>query len=95
MAAPDSISNSSFEGTLDSTNRKTIGARSPYRTKMVFHHLMPVPRGYGSPHFEGKEITTFFKALNRCFKDYRINDDEEKKEHTTEYVVKQVRRDIE
>ncbi len=99
MAAQDSISNSSFEVIPGSMKGKNTGARSPYtspnRSRMVFHHLMPVPRGYGSPYFKGKEITTFLKALNRCFKDYGINNNKEKKEHTTEYVAKQVRRDIE
>ncbi len=56
---------------------------------------MLVPRGYSSPHFEGKEITTFLKALNRYFKDYGIDDNKEKKERTVEYTAKQVRRDIE
>ena len=77
--------------------KRTV-ARSPYtspnRSRMVFYHLMLVPRGYSSPHFEGKEITTFLKALNRYFKDYRINNNKEKKEYTVEYIVKQVRRDI-
>jgi len=61
----------------------------------VFHYLMPVPRGYGSPYFKGKEITTFLKALNRCFKDYGIDDDEEKKERVTEYSAKRFKKDIE
>src|SRR6266536_6207334 len=99
MAAQDSISNSSFEVIPGSMKGKNTRVRSPYtspnRSRMVFHHLMLVPRGYGSPHFKGKEITTFLKALNRYFKDYRINNDEEKKERTVEYVAKQVRRDIE
>jgi hypothetical protein len=48
--------------------------------KIVFYHLILVPRGYGSPFFDGKEITTFLKTLNRCFKDYEINNDTKKKE---------------
>src|SRR6266536_3842892 len=99
MAAQDSISNSSFEVIPGSIKGKNTRARSSYtspnRSRMVFHHLMPVPRGYGSPHFKGKEITTFLKALNRYFKDYRINNNKEKKECTVGYIVKQVRRDIE
>ncbi len=99
MAAQDSISNSSFEVIPGSMKGKNTRVRSPYtspnRSRMVFHHLMLVPRGYGSPHFKGKEITTFLKALNRCFKDYRINNNKEKKECTVEYTAKQVRRDIE
>src|SRR6266536_706801 len=98
MAAQDSISNSSFEVIPGSIKGKNTRARSPYtspnRSRMVFHHLMPVPGGYGSPYFEGKEITTFLKALNRCFKDYGIDNDKEKKECTIEYIAKQVRRDI-
>ncbi len=62
---------------------------------MVFHHLMPVPRGYGSPYFKGKEITTFLRSLNRCFKDYRINDNKEKKERVAEYSSKRFKKDIE
>ena len=49
-------------------------------TKMVFYHPMLVPRGYSSPFFDGKEITAFLKTLNRCFKDYKIDDNTEKKE---------------
>ena len=55
---------------------------------------MPVPRGYSSLYFKGKEITTFLRALNRCFKDYRINNNKEKKERIVEYIAKRFRRDI-
>jgi len=55
---------------------------------------MLVPRGYSSPYFEGKEITTFLKALNRCFKDYRINNNKEKKERVIEYLAKRFKKDI-
>ncbi len=61
----------------------------------VFHHLILVLRGYSSPYFKGKEITTFLKALNRCFKDYRINNNKEKKEHIVEYLAKRFKKDIE
>ena len=61
---------------------------------MVFHYLMPVLRGYSSPYFEGKEVTVFLKTLNRCFKDYSINDDKEKKERIVEYIAKCFRRGI-
>jgi hypothetical protein len=49
---------------------------------------MPVPRGYSSPFFNGKEITTFLKTLNRCFKDYKINDNTKKKKRATKYSTK-------
>ncbi len=62
---------------------------------IVFHYLMPVLRGYSSPYFEGKEITTFLKALNRCFKDYRIDNNKEKKERVVEYLAKCFKKDIE
>ena len=61
---------------------------------MVFHYLMLVPRGYSSPYFKGKEITTFLRSLNRYFKDYRINDNKEKKEHVIEYSSKCFKKDI-
>jgi hypothetical protein len=64
-------------------------------TRMVFHHPMPVPGGYGSPFFDGKEITAFLRTLNRCFKDHEINDDTEKKERAAEYSARQYRKDIE
>jgi hypothetical protein len=64
-------------------------------TKIVFHYLMPVLRGYSSPFFNRKEITAFLKTLNKCFKDYEIDDDIEKKERTAEYSIKQYRKDIE
>ncbi len=61
---------------------------------MVYYYPIPVPRGYSSPYFKGKEVITFLKTLNRCFKDYSINDNKEKKEHVVEYVVKRFRKDI-
>ena len=57
-------------------------------TRIVFHHLMPVLRGYNSPFFNRKEITAFLKTLNKYFKDHEIDDDIEKKERVTEYSVK-------
>jgi hypothetical protein len=62
---------------------------------MVFYHPMPVPRGYGSPFFDRKEITTFLKTLNRCFKDYKINDNTEKKKRATKYSARQYQKNIE
>ena len=55
---------------------------------------MLVLSGYGSLYFEGKEITTFLRSLNRCFKDYRINDNKEKKECVTEYLAKCFKKNI-
>jgi hypothetical protein len=49
---------------------------------------MPVPRGYSSLFFNRKEITTFLKTLNRCFKDYKIDDNTEKKKRAAEYSVR-------
>jgi hypothetical protein len=49
---------------------------------------MPVLRGYSSLFFNRKEITTFLKTLNRYFKDYKINDNTEKKERATEYSIR-------
>jgi hypothetical protein len=56
---------------------------------MVFYYPMPVPRGYNSPFFDRKEITTFLKTLNRCFKDHEIDDDTKKKERATKYSARQ------
>jgi len=64
-------------------------------TRIVFYHLMPVLRGYNSPFFNRKEITAFLKTLNKCFKDYEIDDDIKKKERAAEYSVRQYRKDIE
>jgi hypothetical protein len=50
---------------------------------------MPVPEGYSSLFFNRKEITAFLKTLNRCFKDYEINDDTKKKERATKYSTRQ------
>jgi hypothetical protein len=61
---------------------------------MVFYHPMLVPRGYSSPFFDGKEITAFLKTLNRCFKDYKINNDTEKKERAAKYSARQYRKNI-
>jgi hypothetical protein len=63
-------------------------------TRIVFYHLMPVLGGYSSLFFNRKEITAFLKTLNRCFKDYKINDDTKKKERATKYSARQYRKDI-
>ena len=63
--------------------------------RIVFYYLILVLRGYNSPFFDRKEITAFLKTLNKCFKDYKINDDIEKKERAAEYFIKQYRKDIE
>ena len=95
MAGQDSVSNSSVRGTPSTLKGKRVLLRSPYAyPKMVFHHLMLVPRGYSSPYFKGKEITTFLKALNRCFKDYKINNNKEKKERLAKYLAKHFKKDI-
>jgi hypothetical protein len=49
---------------------------------------MPVLRGYSSLFFNKKEITTFLKTLNRCFKDYKINNNTKKKERATKYSTR-------
>ena len=64
-------------------------------TRIVFHHLILVLRGYNSPFFNRKEITAFLRTLNRCFKDHEIDDDTEKKERAAEYSTRQYRKDIE
>ena len=57
-------------------------------TRIVFHHLILVLRGYNSPFFNRKEITAFLKTLNKYFKDYKIDDDIKKKERVIEYFIK-------
>jgi hypothetical protein len=49
---------------------------------------MLVPRGYNSPFFDEKEITVFLKTLNKCFKDYKIDNNTEKKKQATKYSAK-------
>jgi hypothetical protein len=49
---------------------------------------MPVLRGYNSLFFNKKEIITFLKTLNKCFKDYKINNNIKKKERAVKYSVK-------
>ena len=49
---------------------------------------MPVPGGYNSPFFNRKEIIAFFKTLNKYFKDYKIDDNIEKKERVIKYFIK-------
>jgi hypothetical protein len=48
--------------------------------RIVFYYLILVLRGYNSLFFNRKEITTFLKTLNKCFKDYKINNNIKKKE---------------
>jgi hypothetical protein len=55
---------------------------------------MPVLGGYSSLFFNRKEITAFLKTLNKYFKDYKINNNTEKKERATKYSTRQYRKDI-
>ena len=55
---------------------------------------MLIFKGYNSLYFKGKKVIIFFKTLNRCFKDYSINDDKEKKEYIIEYIAKRFKREI-
>ena len=57
--------------------------------RLVFHYLILVLGGYNSPFFDEKEITTFLKSLNRCYKDYNIINNIEKKERAAEYSTRQ------
>ena len=56
---------------------------------MVFYYPIPVLGGYNSLFFNGKEITAFLKTLNRCFKDYKINNNTKKKERAIKYSTRQ------
>ena len=56
--------------------------------RIVFYYLILVLKGYNNLFFNKKEITAFFKTLNKCFKDYKINDDIKKKERVIEYFIK-------
>jgi hypothetical protein len=49
---------------------------------------MLVLGGYGSLFFNRKEIIAFLKTLNRCFKDYEINNDTKKKEWAAKYSAR-------
>jgi hypothetical protein len=62
---------------------------------MVFYYPILVPRGYSSLFFNRKEITAFLKTLNRCFKDYKIDNNTEKKKQAVKYSARQYRKDIE
>ena len=57
--------------------------------RLVFHYLILVLEGYDSPFFNRKEITTFLKSLNRCYKDYNIINNIKKKEQAAEYSTRQ------
>jgi hypothetical protein len=48
--------------------------------RIVFYYLILVLREYNSLFFNKKEITAFLKTLNKCFKDYKINNNIKKKE---------------
>jgi hypothetical protein len=58
-------------------------------TRIVFYYLMLVLGGYSSLFFNKKEITAFLKTLNKCFKDYKINNNIKKKERAIKYSIKQ------
>jgi hypothetical protein len=56
--------------------------------RIVFYYLILVLRGYNSLFFNRKEIITFFKTLNKCFKDYKINNNIKKKKQAIKYFIK-------
>ena len=56
--------------------------------RIVFYYLILVLRGYSSLFFNRKEITAFLKTLNKCFKDYKINNNIKKKERAIKYSIK-------
>ena len=58
-------------------------------TRIMFYYLILALKEYNSPFFNKKEITTFLKTLNKCFKDYKIDDDIKKKERAIKYFIKQ------
>jgi hypothetical protein len=49
---------------------------------------MLVPKRYSSLFFNKKEITIFLKTLNKCFKDYKINNNTKKKEQAIKYSTR-------
>ena len=55
---------------------------------MVFYYLILVLKEYNSLFFNKKEITTFLKTLNKCFKDYKINNNTKKKKRAIKYFIK-------
>jgi hypothetical protein len=55
---------------------------------MVFYYLILVLKGYNSLFFNRKEIITFLKTLNKCFKDYKIDNNTKKKERAIKYSTK-------
>jgi len=61
---------------------------------MILYHLILILKGYNSLYFKEKKVIIFFKTLNQCFKNYSINDNEEKKEHIIEYIAKRFKREI-
>jgi hypothetical protein len=50
---------------------------------------MLVLGGYSSLFFNRKEITAFLKTLNKCFKDYKINNNIKKKKRAAKYSARQ------
>ena len=56
--------------------------------KIVFYYLILVLKGYNSLFFKEKEIITFLKTLNKCFKDYKIRNNIKKKERAIKYSIK-------
>jgi hypothetical protein len=49
---------------------------------------MLVFKEYNNLFFNRKEIITFFKTLNKCFKNYKIKDNTKKKERAIKYSTK-------
>ena len=74
--------------------RKRLDKLLKNQLKIVLYHLILIFKGYDSLYFKGKEVIVFFKTLNRYFKNYNINDNEEKKERIIEYIAKRFKRQI-
>jgi hypothetical protein len=55
----------------------------------MFYYLILVLEGYSSLFFNRKEIITFLKSLNKCYKDYNIINNIEKKEQAIKYSARQ------
>ena len=62
--------------------------------RIVFYYLILVLKRYNSLFFNKKEIIIFFKTLNKYFKDYKINNNIEKKNELLSTLLNNIKRTL-
>jgi hypothetical protein len=62
--------------------------------RIVFYYLILIPKGYNSLFFNKKEIITFFKTLNKYFKNYKINNNIKKRSELLNTLLNNIKKTL-